>query len=225
MRRLFILRPEPGCGATVARAEALGLDAEAMPLFAVEPLAWDAPEAGSFDALLLTSANALRHGGEKLQSLRGLKVLAVGEATATAAREAGFDIRATGEAGVERLLDSVEPDLRLLHLCGEDRTEISPRQTITAVPVYRARALPRPDGFERIVGQTVAIHSPRAGGRLAELADEARIPRQDVRVAAISDAASEAAGDGWQRREAAENADDAALLALAARLCDKPEQP
>ena len=51
-----------------------------------------------------------------LQELRGLKVYAVGEATADAARDAGFDIAATGDAGVDRLLGSIEPDLKLLHL-------------------------------------------------------------------------------------------------------------
>ena len=58
---------------------------------------------------LLTSANAVRCGGEQLHSLRGLKAYAVGEATAEAAREAGFDIAATGDAGVDRLLGSIEP--------------------------------------------------------------------------------------------------------------------
>ena len=44
MRRLLVLRPEPGASATVERARALGLDAVAMPLFEVEPVAWDAPD-------------------------------------------------------------------------------------------------------------------------------------------------------------------------------------
>ncbi len=41
MRRLFILRPEPGASATVREAAELGLDAVAMPLFSVEPLDWE----------------------------------------------------------------------------------------------------------------------------------------------------------------------------------------
>src|SRR5687767_8581448 len=89
MRRLAILRPEPGASATVSRAAAIGLDAFAMPLFEIEPLAWEAPEPTAFDALLLTSANAVRCGGQALERLRGLPVHAVGEATAEAARRAG----------------------------------------------------------------------------------------------------------------------------------------
>ncbi|MBA3512277.1 MAG: uroporphyrinogen-III synthase, partial [Sphingomonas sp.] len=165
----MILRPEPGASATVERAEAIGLEAVAMPLFEVEPVEWQAPDAGSFDALVLTSANAVRLGGDGLSRLRGLPVHAVGEATAAAAREAGFDIASSGEAGVERLLGSVEAGVRLLHLCGEHRIEPHAAQAITAVPVYRSSALPPPADLRRIEGQVAAVHSPRAGQRLAEL--------------------------------------------------------
>lgn len=220
MRRLVIVRPEPGASATLERAAALGLGALAMPLFAVEPLAWDPPDPGEFDALLLTSANAVRHSGAGLEAFRALPAYAVGEATAAAARGAGLIVAASGEAGVERLLAAVPPDLRLLHLCGEHRTDSVARQAIASVPVYRSIELPPPEGFGRIEGQVVAIHSPRAGRRLDELADSAAIDRPSVRIAAISAAAASAAGAGWERCEAAPRPDEPALLALAARLCD-----
>jgi uroporphyrinogen-III synthase len=224
MRRLVILRPEPGASATAERARAMGLEPVAMPLFKVEPLDWDVPSPGGFDALLLTSANAVRHGGEGLLSLRQLPVYAVGEATAAAAREAGFDVAASGEAGAERLLGSIPPNLRLLHLCGEQRIEPQVPQAITAVPVYRSNALPMPEDLGAIEGQVAVVHSPRAGQRLGELADQAGIDRSTVRIAAISQAAASAAGPGWERCEAAATPDEAALLALAARLCDNGPQ-
>jgi uroporphyrinogen-III synthase len=220
MRRLVILRPEPGASAAAERARAMGLEPMTMPLFEVEPVDWEAPDAGSFDALLLTSANAVRHAGEGLQRLHQLPVHAVGEATAAAAREAGFDIASTGDAGVERLLGSIESDVRLLHLCGADRTETHAKQPITAIPVYRASELPLPDGFRGIEGQVAVVHSPRAGKRLAELA----IDRGTVRIAAISEAAAAATGAGWEQCEAADAPNEEALLALAARLCDNPPQ-
>ena len=216
----MILRPEPGASATAERARTMGMEPVAMPLFKVEPVDWEAPDAGSFDALLLTSANAVRHGGARLQKLRQLPVHAVGEATAAVARDAGFDIATTGDAGIERLLASIESDVRLLHLCGEHRTEIRAKQAITAIPVYRATELPLRDDFRRIEGQVAAVHSPRAGRRLTELA----IDRSTVRIAAISEAAASAAGLGWERCEAADAPDEAALLALAARLCDNGPQ-
>jgi uroporphyrinogen-III synthase len=224
MRRLAILRPEPGASATAERARAMGLEAMTMPLFAVEPVEWAVPDPGEFDALLLTSANAVRHGGDGLRKLRELPVYAVGEATAAAAHDAGFDVAASGEAGVERLLGSIPADLRLLHLCGERRVEPNAARAITAVPVYRSRALPMPEGLSAIEGQVAAVYSPRGGQRLAELASEAAIDRGSVRIAAISAAAASAAGPGWDRCEAAEAPEEAALLALAVRLCDNRAQ-
>lgn len=225
MRRLFILRPEPGASVTVREARALGLDAVAMPLFAVSPIDWRVPHPADFDALLLTSANAVRHGGKGVSSLRGLPVHSVGEATATTAREAGFDIASIGSGGVEQLLGSIDLDLRLLHLCGEHRTRVFAGQPITHVPVYRSSALPEPTGLAAIEGQTVALHSPRAAQRLRELMERERIAPSTIRVAAISEAAASAAGDGFEICEAAERPDSTSLLALAARLCDKPDRP
>ena len=218
MRRVLVLRPEPGASETVRRARELGLDVVAVPLFEIEPVEWQVPDAAGFDALLLTSANAIRHGGDGLQALRGLAVYAVGEATASAAREAGFDIRASGDSGVDRLLESIEPGLRLLQLCGEDRkAPESPRQDITPVVVYRATPVEAPDLWDAR-GAVALVHSPRAAHRFADLVEN----RGTVALAAISDAAAEQAGDGWGAVEVADAPRDEALLALAARLCNKP---
>ena len=218
MRRVLVLRPEPGASATVEKARGRGLDAIAIPLFEIELVAWQAPDPGGFDALLLTSAKAVRMGGDELMKLRGLPVHAVGEATAEAARGAGFDIASVGDAGVDRLLDSLDPDLRLLHLCGEDRREpLKAPQSIVPVTVYRAMAIERPD-LSGAIGAVALVHSPRAARRLAELVDG----RGSIAIAAISPAAAEAAGGGWQQVESADAPNDEGVLALAARLCNKP---
>jgi uroporphyrinogen-III synthase len=218
MRRILVLRPEPGASATARKIRGLGLEAIVVPLFEIDPLAWEAPDPSRFDGLLLTSAQAPRVGGEELRRLRGLKVYAVGEATAEAARAAGFDIAATGEAGVEQLLGAVGTELRLLHLCGEDRRALDgAAQSIRQVVVYRSRAIETPD-LRGISGSVALIHSPRAGRRLAELVDD----RSSIALAAISAAAADAAGHGWESSRAAQNSTDDALLALAARLCNNP---
>ena len=221
MSRVIVLRPEPGASETVARATDRGLDAVSIPLFVIEPVEWQAPGPGSFDALLLTSANAVRWGGDQLKDLRGLPVHAVGRATADAAREAGFDIASTGDAGVDRLLGSLEPELTLLHLCGEDRaSRTGIRQEIAAVPVYRSRPIePAPD-IGSISGAVALVHSPRSAMRLAELAGEQKVERREIAIVAISAAAGEAAGTGWKSIDCAEQPTDEALLALAERLCD-----
>jgi uroporphyrinogen-III synthase len=218
MTRVLVLRPEPGASATVERARALGLDAVAAPLFEIEPVDWEAPEAIRFDGLLLTSANAVRFGGDQLETLRGLKVYAVGEATAAAARDAGFDIAATGDDGVDRLLGSIEAGLKLLHLCGtERRAPQNARQSITAVVVYRSEETDAPDPL--LAHESVAlIHSPLAGQRFSEIIGS----RSSIGIVAISNAAADALGPGWKWVEIADRPSDEALLALAARLCNKP---
>lgn len=219
MSRVLVLRPEPGATQTVERARERGLDAFAAPLFEVQPVPWQAPEASSFDGLLLTSANAVRCGGDQLGKLRGLKAYAVGEATAEAVGEAGFDIAATGDLGVDRLLGSIEPDLRLLHLCGADRrSPDDARQDITAIVVYRSEEVDAPE-LSAAQGSVALIHSPRAGHRFAELVAD----RKTISIGAISDTAAEAVGGGWKAVEAADAPNDGALLALAARLCNNSQ--
>jgi uroporphyrinogen-III synthase len=218
MRRLLVLRPEPGASATVDKAQKMGLDAVAAPLFVVEPLAWRGPDPAQFDGLLLTSANAIRHGGGDLAAYRKLPVYAVGEATAAAARDAGFTVANTGDSDIDRLLSSIEPGLRLLHLCGADRREPNAAtQSIHPVAVYCAAPVPAP-ALPATRGMVALIHSPRAGHRFAELA----MDRSTIAIAAISEAAASAVGDGWQSVAAAGQPSDESLLALAARLCNKP---
>lgn len=224
MTHIVVLRPEPGAGETVKRAQGQGLSAIALPLFAIEPLAWTAPDPAGFDGVLLTSANAIRAGGDGVERYRGLAAYTVGEATAAAARGAGFDIAAVGQAGVERLLQSIEPGLRLVHLCGEDRRQpVDAPQQLTAVPVYRAAEIDDAD-LSCASGAVVLVHSPRAGSRFAELVDRQQIERGSITIAAISDAARDACGNGWAAAEAAGQANDETLLALAASLCDKPRR-
>ncbi|HZU51593.1 MAG TPA: uroporphyrinogen-III synthase [Sphingomicrobium sp.] len=215
MTHVLVLRPEPGAGITADKARKLGMRPLVAPLFQIEAVEWQAPDAANFDGVLLTSANAIRCAGEQLSSYRGLKAYAVGEATAESARHAGFDIASTGESGVERLLASIEPDLKLLHLAGEDRHAApAARQAITTVAVYRSIEITDPK-LRPNPGDVAMIHSPRAGRRFAELVRD----RTPIGVAAISEAAAAAAGAGWMKVEIAEKPNDEALLALAARLC------
>lgn len=220
MRRLVVLRPEPGASASCAAAQALGLEPVAVPLFVIEAAAWTAPNPAAFDGLLVTSANAFRTGGPGLARLRGLPVFAVGETTASEARAHGFSLASAGSGGVDDLLGQIDPGLRLLHLCGEQwREPQAPRQAITHLPVYRAAELSSPD-LAPCAGAVVAVHSPRAGARFAELAAKAGLDTSRIALAAISPEAARSAGGGWEQVAAASEPNDGALLALAARLCN-----
>lgn len=221
MTRIIVLRPEPGAAATLRRASERGLEAHAIPLFDIEPVEWLVPDPSDFDALLLTSAKAVRHGGPGLELFRGLPVHSVGEATARAARDAGFTVATVGDSDVNGLLGSIDTNLRLLHLCGEHRTvPDAARHAITPIPVYRARAREHVE-IEAAAGSVALVHSPRAGTRLAELVDAQPIDRSTIIIAAISQAAAEAAGGGWAAVDTAATPTDEALLALAERLCNK----
>jgi uroporphyrinogen-III synthase len=214
LRKLLLLRPEPGLSASVELARSFGLEVIACPLFRVEPVDWISPDPADFDALLLTSANAVRHGGAGLGQFRKLPVHAVGAATAQAARDAGFEVATVGSTDVMALLDQLPASLRLLQLAGEDRRETGDSHQVTQIRVYRSVAIEDPR-LPPLKGLVAAVHSPRAGARLAELADS----RPETAVAAISDAAAAACGEGWERIEAAPEPSDSSLLALAARLC------
>lgn len=199
--------------ASADRARALGLDVLQCPLFRVEPVQWEAPDPARFDALLITSANAIRHGGPPLEKVRALPVQAVGAATAACARKSGFTVTGVGEGNVAELLRALPPDMRLLHLAGEThRTPDDPR--ILRRVVYRSMAIAEPQ-LPPLGQLVIAVHSPRAGARLAALATD----RRTTLIAAISEAAADACGGGWARNAVAPRPDDESLLALAASLC------
>jgi len=214
VRQLLLLRPEPGLSASAARAQALGLKVIACPLFRIEPVGWEAPDPADYDALLLTSANAVRHAGNELGRFTSLPVHAVGQATASAASDAGLNVVNIGWAGASELLATLPLSARLLHLAGEHPGRPDSSHRIDTRIVYRSAAIEEP-GLQSLQGLVAAVHSPRAGARLAELASE----RSGTKIVAISEAAAAACGQGWESVETAEVPDDRSLLALAAMLC------
>jgi len=181
--RVLIVRPAPGNSGTAEGVAALGLDPVVVPLFEVVPVTWDAPDPSGFDAIVMTSANVARHGGDGLVRFTHLPLFAVGEATAEAARQAGFrDVR-TGHgdaADVGRKLSG-----RILHLSGSDHRSVPTSATVTVVPVYEARQL-APSA--PLAADVALVHSPRAGARLAELF----VDRATTQIVAISAAAAHA---------------------------------
>ncbi len=96
LRRVWVTRAEPGAAATAERLHALGLEFLVFPLLTVERI--DAvPDLDGVAGLVFTSANAVRAFAD-LSPRRAFAVFAVGEATAKAARAAGF-IETTVGAG------------------------------------------------------------------------------------------------------------------------------
>lgn len=218
---LVILRPEPGAAATANRAEGLGFRTVRTPLFTVAPRVWTPPE-GDCDALLLTSANAPRHGGEDFARYRTLPCLAVGEATAEAARQTGLSPHwvGRGDAGAALTEAAAQGYRRLLWLCGEQHMPlVHPKLEITVVPVYSTESLSFTQDAREALSHPaiIMVHSQRAGWALAEQVRE----RAHIGLIAISPAVAAMAGDGWAWVRWPDQPRDDDMLELAATLCHK----
>jgi uroporphyrinogen-III synthase len=223
MTRVVVLRPEPGNADTCAKLRGLGLEPLAMPVFTVVPVAWTPPDFGGFDAVLLTSANAVRHGALP-DTLKALPVIAVGDATAAAARRAGFNVAVTGTSNVDAAIDAARASGfdRLFHPAGRDRRPTGP--DVVACTVYASEALRIGDiMLPRHEDLLVLIHSPRAAHAFAEHVAQAGIDRSRVTIAAISQAAADAAGSGWAALVVAETPTDDALVTIAAKRAIDPD--
>jgi uroporphyrinogen-III synthase len=86
-RAVLVTRPEPGASATAARLRALGFEPVLAPLLVVEQLAANLPAPDTVRAVLATSGNAV---AALPPAWHALPLLAVGDATAARARDAGF---------------------------------------------------------------------------------------------------------------------------------------
>ena len=143
-----------------------------MPLFAIEPVEWRPPDPAQFDALLLTSANAIRCGGPALDRLKPLARPLHRRSNRGGGARGGLCSRGrrdrrnrrapqapagTSEASAPRGTHRREPD--------------AADQSILPLAVYCATELPVPAHFGAIEGAVVALHSPRAASALCRHAD------------------------------------------------------
>ncbi len=228
MTLIIIIRPEPGCTASVAAAHAQKLEALGFPLFATEAISWVAPEPETFDALLIGSGNALRYGGESLRQYAGKPAYAVGPTTAQAAQATGLAVVATGCGGLQALLARLAPGhRRLLRLSGRARVPLTPppgttlieRVVYDSIPHAMPHRLARLLMTHALVGTIVLLHSAEAARHFAAECDRFSIPRARLRIAALGPRIAEAAGSGWASVTSADTPNDAALLALVGQLC------
>jgi uroporphyrinogen-III synthase len=126
--RILVTRPQPRAADTALALRERGHEPIVAPLSEIERLAEVDAKTGPWDAILLTSANAL--GGvvsfARTSQSRNTPVFAVGDVTAKAAREVGFTDVASARGNVNDLLKLVaarlKPPARLLYLAGEERS-------------------------------------------------------------------------------------------------------
>lgn len=226
MLPLIIVRPEPGASATAARAATLGLNTRVIPLFDISPQAWSLPDPAHFDALLLTSANAVLHAGPGLLALGHLPCYTVGPATAAAAQAIGLCPVLTGNSGAQAVVDVMAAAgvRAILWLSGSARTHIvaAPPARITAIATYSAMPVVDPGGWYEATADraVIMLHSVRAAQRAAQLAGPMA---KHLTLLAISPAVADAAGPGWRGCAIAERPSDAEMLAMARQLCQLAE--
>ena len=225
MKPIITIRPAPGDARTVALAREMGIEVASHPLFAVEPVAWDCPYAGAFDAILIGSANVLRHGGDCLSGLTTLPAWCVGEATAKGARKAGFTVAGTGTGGLQSVVPMAQAagHRRLLRVSGEAHVPLSLPAGMSADTrtAYRVAAYQIPPELACMLCEpcVVLLHSGEAAAHFAAEVDRLGIARGNIALACLAPRIADSAGSGWMCLSTAPLTDDGALLALARQMC------
>jgi uroporphyrinogen-III synthase len=163
-RTVWVTRAQPGAAATADRLRQLGIAAVVEPLLEVRPLAGAELDLTDVRALAFTSANAVAAFAAR-SSVRNLRVFAVGDATAAAARAQRFESVLSAQGDVAALA----------------RALATRRRELAGVILYPAAAEPAQDlaGALAEVGlnvrqtalyETVAVEPSAAlVGRLPEL--------------------------------------------------------
>lgn len=202
MKRVLILRPQPGADETAATLIEMGHVPVVFPIGRIEPLeAKIDAKRGPFAAVAATSVNGLRHVPVGLLSANThLPFFAVGPATGEAARRRSFTNVIEGRTdGTElaRMIIDRRPAGSVLYLCGavrrpefEAALEDAGIETV-AVETYLASYPDLSGEFSALVDvdglpDTVLVHSPEAGRAFDRLVTAAGVSLDRVTIIAIS---------------------------------------
>jgi uroporphyrinogen-III synthase len=233
--QVLVTRAEPGAAQTARRLLDLGWTPVVAPLLRIVAVKEARIDLSGVQAVLFSSANGVRAFAD-LGGGTDVTALCVGDATALAAREAGFrDVRsAEGDATALAILARTALDPHagaVLWASGEDvardvgailgQSGFEIRRAV----LYRAEPEARlPEGAARTLrGRAlcaVLFHSARAAEAFAALAADARLGGRAASVDAIciSGRVAEAARTlAWARVVVAESPDEDAMLAALGR--------
>lgn len=170
LRRVWVTRAQPGAERTAERLSALGFTPFVTPLLTLRTLDVH-PDLTGIDALAFTSRNAVTAFTENVHHT-AFPVFAVGDATADAARTAGFtDVRsADGDLhALAALIRKEGVGLSILHPgaaepAGDLAALVGDVIRVTTLAIYEVfeTVVPAPDDWDAVL-----IHSPRAARALA----------------------------------------------------------
>ena len=231
-RWVLVTRPEPGASATARRLLDLGFEPVVLPLTRIVAVAPDRmPDAAAFDAVAVTSANAIRHAPKALlRPLAGKPFFAVGERSADLARREEFiDVRAAAsDAGdlALRLRSALPAAARVLYLAGAVRIDGFKRALgdleVETIVVYDAETIARPsDAISAALGDRdiwgALVYSARGAALLSDLVGGAGLAPlfEDTTFFCISaNAAAALQGIDGNRIRVAGQPDETAIFAL-----------
>lgn len=223
MTRVLITRPEPGGSRTLNALLARKVDAVSIALTAIQPLHFHAPDT-DFEALIITSQNAIVHGATLLALHKSKLVFAVGQRTAEALRGLNHNHVEWAETAhdlVPRII-AHQPN-RVLYVCGQTRRpELEIGLTaagisVEAIEVYKA--LKAENLYKKLqvffastTNSIILFHAPSAVEAFVSAINNQNL-HDKVRFLCMSAAIAEDLPENWQKNAIiAKRPDDAAML-------------
>lgn len=248
--KILVTRPRADAEELAKLLAARGHEALIEPLLDIATLPGDAVAADGAQALVFTSANGVRalieRNGGDVSALRALPVYTVGDATARAAREAGFAdvVSASGDVNslAELIVARVRPDVGpLLHVAGSDVAGDLAGQlaqkgfTLTRAALYQATkadslSADAVEALKRGEVKAVLFYSPRTASAFAALAGEIAPALGRATAICLSPAVAEAVDDlpgaaSWRDTLTAAEPTQDALLAALDRFVERETRP
>lgn len=233
--RLLVTRPAADAAALAEILKRRGFDVLSEPMLDIVAVPGPPVAVADAQALLVTSANGARAFAAR-NSERDLRVLAVGDASAGAARALGFTRVESASGDVAQLAElcrrTCDPALGpLVHVAGTRVAGDLAGELERAGFIYRREVLYRARAADRLTGATVAslaagridgalFFSPRTAESFVALANRAGAAAYLARVTAycLSDAvAAKARAAAWKKIVVAERPDQDSLIAAIAQ--------
>lgn len=228
--KVLVTRAEPGAGRTAEGLRERGLTPVIAPMLTIRPSAEIALDLQGVQALAFTSANGVR-AWANARTERGLPALCVGDATAAAAREAGFENKMSAGGDVGDLIQMIRKRMdkaagRIVHirgshvtgdLAGSLRAAGFAAEEAAAYEAVSAGQLPDTarEALERKQLSLVLFHSSRAAGAFTALVEDADLTDRLgylIAVAISGQAADSLIRSDWLAVKIADTPDEAALL-------------
>ncbi len=230
--RVLVTRPKDDAASLMAELKARGIDAVLAPLLKINFFDGSLLDLSGVQALLMSSTNGVRAFARR-SGKRALPLLAVGDATARAAKDLGFGNVASATGDVDDLArlatENFDPkNGTFLHPVGTNVAGDLARQLRKAGFNYRREELYEAETAERLPVVAceglrngdfdgVLIYSPRTGRTFKRLAEAERLGNDltSVRAYCLSkNVAAAVSGLAWASILTAERPEQVALLTL-----------